>query len=128
MASSKLTKEFNNYLKVLKKKFKSNKMPATAIGAEYLSIRKKDFSGPPPDINSIAPKLKEELCKIGKIGYRNNVNTVGCCCEVRSANKILGAKNKLNPSCVTFTKAIRPRTGQVIQRCQNCVFVFGVEI
>lgn len=127
MPSIKLQEQLKNYIKILQKKFKKNRIPATAIGVEYLSTRKTDFSGPPPDVTAIPPKLLSSLGQLGKIGSRANGNTIGCCCEVRSANKILGPKKNLKPTDVIFTKAIRPRTGQHILRCQNCITVFGNE-
>lgn len=127
MASVQLQDKLKKYIKILLKKFKKNRLPATAIGAEFFSIQKTDFSGPAPDVNSISPKLNTSLVGIGGIGNRVNGNTIGCCCEVRSANKILGAKKHLEPTDVKFTKAIRPRTGQHILRCQNCIQVFGNE-
>lgn len=127
MASDEINKNLDNYIKILLKKYKKNTLPATAIGAEYLSYKKTDYSGPPPDKNSIAKKLLEKLNQLGGVGKKINNNVVGCCCEVRASNKILSKSINLPPNKITFTNAIRPRTGQIVKRCKNCEEVFGHE-
>ncbi|MDD2941767.1 MAG: hypothetical protein PHC51_02445 [bacterium] len=130
MASIEIEEKLKWYVGILKRKYKKNNLPATAIGAEYLKgerNKKTDRSGPPPDINSFAPLLKIKLDNLGGVGTKLNNNTLGCCCEVRAANKILGKFQKIPPELLVFTPAVRPRTGQVIKRCPNCIEVFGNE-
>lgn len=102
---------------------RSNKLPATIIGAEHKEIKKVDHSGQVP--NPLSPKLEKELTKIAPLGTKGIDNFVGCCCEVRASNQVIMTKNSVPISDIVFTRAIRPRTGQTIRRCQNCRQVFG---
>lgn len=99
----------------------TNNIPATIIGAEHGNLKKVDRSGPPPE--HIALNLESALVQIAPIGTKGLDNYVGCCAEVRSSNQILSIQ--IAPlSNIDFTDAIRPRTNQVIRRCQNCNQVF----
>ena len=82
-------------------------------------------SGPVPNASSIHPSLAGKLDQIGGLGAENAgaVGRVGCCGEVDAANQLLQQGSKLEN--IRFTDAIRPRTGQVIPRCENCTAVFG---
>jgi len=102
---------------------RSNKLPATIIGAEHKEIKKVDHSGKAP--NPLCNKLKKELIKIAPIGTKGIDNYVGCCCEVRASNQIISIRNSVPIDRIVFTLAKRPRTGQTIRRCQNCKQVFG---
>lgn len=103
---------------------RTNKLPATIIGAEYRGKKKVDKSGKVPD--PISPYLKRELEKIAPLGEVGHKYRIGCCCEARSSNQIL-LELSIPPSLkkIKFTNAIRPRTNQIINRCQNCQTVFG---
>lgn len=101
---------------------RTNKLPATIIGAEHGRRRKVDCSGPPPV--PMANSLNQALVQIAAIGTKGIDNYVGCCSEVRSSNQILLLEVAPIRN-IQFTKAIRPRTNQVINRCQNCQTVFG---
>jgi hypothetical protein len=101
---------------------RTNKLPATIIGAEHGRKMRVDSSGPPPD--PLAKSLRVPLEIIGSIGSKGIDNYIGCCCEVRASNQIL--LEVIAPiRNIQFTQAIRPRTGQVIRRCENCKQVFG---
>ena len=63
--------------------------------------------------------------KIAPLGEKGIDNYVGCCCEVRASNQIIMARPSVPISDLEFTRAIRPRTGQTIRRCQNCRQIFG---
>ncbi|RYE38381.1 MAG: hypothetical protein EOP48_27190 [Sphingobacteriales bacterium] len=87
-----------------------------------------DRSGKIP--NPISDRLKNELEKIAPLGSIGIKYPVGCCCEVRSSNQILSDLSPLQEKLVRlksikFTDAIRPRTNQIINRCENCKTVFG---
>lgn len=99
----------------------TNKIPATIIGAEHGRFKKVDRSGPVPD--PIANNLQNALVNIAPLGLMGIDNYVGCCAEVRSSNHILIVQEAPLRNIV-FTDAIRPRTNQLIRRCQNCVQVF----
>ncbi|MFV8271263.1 hypothetical protein ACNQGP_15190 [Flavobacterium sp. GT2N3] len=109
--------------KLFAKHKRTNKLPATIIGAEHLSNKEVAHSGKHP--NPICSKLEKELVKIAPLGKKGLDNYVGCCCEVRASNKIILLRPSVSIGDITFTRAIRPRTGQTIRRCQNCKQVFG---
>ncbi len=101
---------------------RTNKLPATIIGAEYAGMKKVDCSGRAP--TPLSNSLEDALLKIAPIGTKGKDNYVGCCCEVRASNQIL--QRRIAPlKNIQFTDAIRPRTNQVISRCLNCQTVFG---
>lgn len=124
MASAILARKVKRYREWLFSKYgRNNRIPKTVIGAEYRYKRQVDHSGPCP--NSIATKLKLELLKIAPLGTKGIDNYVGCCCEVRSSNKIMITDNRINITDIDFTDALRSKTGQVRKRCANCKAVFG---
>ena len=102
---------------------RSNKLPATIIGAEHREIKEVDHSGKVPA--PLCVKLTNELIKIGPLGAKGIDNYIGCCCEVRASNKIIQKRLSIPIKDIIFTRALRPRTGQIIRRCQNCRQVFG---
>jgi hypothetical protein len=122
MPSEQLKRKLRNYSTRLIRTFgRTNKLPATIIGAEHGRFRKVDRSGSAP--NPIANSLKDALELIAPIGTKGIDNFVGCCCEVRSSNQIL-LVTVAPIRNIDFTDAIRPRTNQIISRCQNCQTVF----
>lgn len=124
MTSAHLNKKLKQFSQDLFAKHKrSNKLPATIIGAEHREIRVVDHSGKHP--NPICSKLERELIKIAPLGTKGIDNYVGCCCEVRTSNQIITLRHSVPIIDIRFTKAIRPRTGQTIKRCQNCKKIFG---
>jgi hypothetical protein len=124
MASEILKRHLKRFTEDLFAKYgRTNKRSLTAIGAEHYSIRKVDHSGAPPQ--PLAPKLNEELIKIGALGTKGFDNYIGCCCEVRASNRIIMKRPSTPIKDIIFTAAIRPRTGQIIRRCKNCRQVFG---
>lgn len=124
MTSATLNRKLRHYSVKISKNFsRHNRLPATIIGAEYKDIQRLDYAGKVPD--PIDLKLKNELEKIAPLGTKGIDNFVGCCCEVRAANKILLQSKAATIEYIDFTVAIRPRTGQTIKRCKNCKKVFG---
>lgn len=71
------------------------------------------------------PILKTALNAIGNIGERNGCckNVIGACAEPKAAFEVI-----FNCHChikdLKFSKAIRPRTRQIVEYCQNCKRVF----
>ncbi|MBS1760098.1 MAG: hypothetical protein JST23_08255 [Bacteroidetes bacterium] len=123
MASEFLKRKLRQYsIDLIATHGRTNKLPATIIGAEHGRRRKVDCSGSPPV--PMANSLNQALIQIAPIGTKGIDNYVGCCCEVRSSNQILLAVEAPIRN-IQFTNAIRPRTNQVINRCQNCQSVFG---
>lgn len=124
MATEILNRKLKRYSELLYKKYgRSNKLPATIIGAEHNELKKVDHSGKPP--KPLANKLMKELIKIAPIGQIGHDYRVGCCCEVRASNQIILKKNSVPIRDIEFTLAKRPRTWQTIRRCLNCKQVFG---
>lgn len=123
MASEILYRKLRAFSENLFSTRRRNKLPATIIGAEYGRIKEVDHSGKVPD--SLCGKLQRELLKLGTIGERGIDNILGCCCEVRASNQIILKSPTTDIERIVFTKALRPRTGQTIRRCQNCRSVFG---
>jgi hypothetical protein len=122
--SSYINRKLQRFSQELFTRYKrSNKLPATIIGAEHKELRKVDHSGKVP--NPLVNKLERELIKIAPIGEKGIDNYVGCCCEVRASNQIFEIRQSIPIEDIVFTNAIRPRTGQTIRRCQNCRKVFG---
>jgi hypothetical protein len=69
MASVILNRKLKKFSEKLFTKYKrSNKLPATVIGAEHKEIKKVDHSGKVP--NPICSKLTKELIKIAPLGKK----------------------------------------------------------
>lgn len=94
------------------------------IGAYDISSGKTiaAFAGKIP--NDIHPKLIELANQIGGIGSYGLTerNTVGVCAEFQVVNRLLLSGSQFED--IRLTKAIRPRTGEVIPYCENCVAMF----
>ncbi|WP_291581487.1 hypothetical protein [Clostridium sp. UBA6640] len=75
--------------------------------------------------NNINSQLINKAKQIGGVGSKgvNRKNTVGACAEFRSVNQLLNTGNYIED--IRFTKAVRPRTGEVKPTCNNCLEVFG---
>jgi len=126
MASQALIRKLNNYSNDLIARYgRNNKLPATIIGAEFRGLKKVDKSGSIP--SPIAPYLKNELeNNLGILGNVGHKYRIGCCCEVHASNQIfLTPGINTNTRNIVFTEAKRPRTNQIINRCQNCQTIFG---
>ena len=71
------------------------------------------------------PGLQKRAEKIGGIGSRgvSSKNIVGVCAEFHVVNRLLLKGGKW--SDIKLTPAIRPRTGEIIPYCPNCLALFG---
>lgn len=124
MPSVELKNKLERYKDYLISKYgRTNRLPATIIGAEYNLKKRVAKNGNYPE--HIAPKLRVELLKLGVLGTKGLDNYIGRCCEVRSSNHILITDDGINIDEVNFTNALRPRTGGLIRRCKNCQAIFG---
>ena len=120
MASPQLERKNRNFALALRS---SGEYPATVVGAEYSYFKVVDKSG--PILPTILVKiLSKRLNKIGTLYDKVNGNTLGCCAEINSANKILLKRPSLEVNKITFSKALRPRTMQIVPVCQNCKETF----
>ena len=102
--------------------------PATAIGAVDPLTGKvvTTSNGAIPEV--IAPELKAYADKLGGLGVKTACgNTLGRCAEFRAANELLLSNPNLTLKDIKFTPAVRPRTGEVVPRCENCTNMFGAE-
>jgi hypothetical protein len=120
--------EYNR--KLVKKYDGSYLTPATSIGGIYSNS--KDIDHCQLLVDPIAQKLITRLSRLGKIGHKSTLcnNTIGSCCEVHVANNLIlkhPSPMNLEIDRIKFTRARRPRTNQYIERCPNCVHVFGKE-
>lgn len=78
--------------------------------------------------SQVAPELQAYADELGGLGVKTACgNTLGRCAEFRAANELLLSNPNLKLSDIKFTPAIRPRTGVVVPRCDNCTNIFGVE-
>lgn len=76
----------------------------------------------------IAPELQAYADKLGGLGVKTSCgNTLGRCAEFRAANELLLNNPNLKLKDIQFTQAVRPRTGEVVPRCENCTNIFGAE-
>ncbi len=125
--TSKLLGDANQQLKLYIGTFGKYK-PPTVIGAVDPLTGKivTSSSGSVPDV--IAPELRAYAEKLGGLGVKTACgNTLGRCAEFRAANELLLNNPGLRLSDIKFTPAIRPRTGEVVPRCENCTNIFGAE-
>lgn len=106
-------------------KFRIKKeFPAAVIGAKgsYTSYVEKSGRN---NSDILFGKLRTKLLTIGNLYERKNGNILGCCAEVQAANKVLLKSRYMNLNSIVFSNAIRPRTMQIIKRCQNCEITFS---
>jgi hypothetical protein len=102
----------------------AGQFPSTISAAEDISTGavSAKASAAPPAI--VAPELAAAAEPLGGVGARTTCgNIVGACSEFQAANDLLLNGSKLTN--IRVTQAIRPRTGQVVPRCANCVAMFG---
>lgn len=102
--------------------------PPTVIGAvDPLTGRiVTTSSGAVP--TTIAPELQAYADKLGGLGVKTTCgNTLGRCAGFRAANELLLSNPRLKLNDIKFTPAVRPRTGEVVPRCENCTNIFGAE-
>ena len=77
-----------------------------------------------PQNNEFHKVLEETLCNLGAIGKKSDKPgrrfVIGNCAEQHAANIFMKHfhVNSLNVLC--FSKAMRPRTTQIIDYCDNC--------
>lgn len=101
------------------------KKKSMAVGAYDQSTGKMiaAFAGEIPQ--RIHPELRKRAETIGGIGSHglSNKNTVGVCAEFHVVNSLLLGGSKW--SDIKLTPAIRPRTGEKMPYCSNCLAMFG---
>ncbi|MCF5901906.1 MULTISPECIES: hypothetical protein [Aeromonas] len=116
-----------------KRQYKTNIRDFVACTIASKSNKFYSFGSSHRTLNNYHPELQTLLeSQLGKIGTQSNKsaskNIIGKCAEVKSANIILTTDKSCSISDLDFTPAIRPRTLEVINRCPNCVKIFGKEL
>ena len=103
----------------------NGKKKSMAVGAYDIVTGKTtaSFAGEPP--SDIHPELRRKAEAIGGIGSRGLTerNSVGVCAEFHAVNKLLLAG--VSWSNIRLTRATRPRNGEYMPYCANCVALFS---
>lgn len=88
------------------------------------SHKKDELKGLHPEI---VCELKKRLGPIGKNSSNGCKNGIGCCAENFAASEVLKKMNCSHYvlSNLSFTKAFRPRTGEMFDWCLNCKTMFS---
>ncbi len=105
--------------------------PAMAAICYDLSRYKKrsSFSYYPTssDYQTVA-ELKNKLLELGEIGMHTtktgSSNIIGNCAEQHAADLFMKRYRSFHLQNLYFSKALRPRTKQVFDPCENCKYVF----
>lgn len=77
--------------------------------------------------NTYVDRLKLALLKLGNLGKKSSngcKNAIGHCAENHAANRVLKKHGSTGCKQLVFSKAIRPRTGEIIPYCDNCKTIF----
>jgi hypothetical protein len=75
----------------------------------------------------VAPQLQTVVKQLGGLGAKVDNITVGACSEFNAANSLLLQYPNLLPNMLQWSKAIRPKTMKIIDRCHVCTKMFGAE-
>lgn len=121
-----LDQKLTEYIVSLREMTKRNRFPGAVVCAELKLIpdwkngRSQKFAPSP-----LASQLRSKLIKLGPINSIINGNPVGGCAEVHASSPLL-IQDEINYDVehLNFSKAIRPRTGEVKEMCTNCQSVF----
>lgn len=111
-----------NYAILLRNK---GERPAAVIQAKALRTWKFGKSG--KVAFPLAGKLENKLLSLGEIGTKRFTSSIGYCAEVAASNRLLlqPAFKNFQTKDIIFSPALRPRTMQVVPRCQNCIDTFN---
>lgn len=84
------------------------------------TLKKAAHSHYPNNSDKWNPVLRHQMECIGKIGYR----LIGNCAEQHAANNYMNNFHENSLNQLYFSEALRPRTKQVIEYCNNCKDIF----
>lgn len=98
------------------------KKPAVAISAEHNGTYFNDYTRHCD--SCINNKLRKKLRELGNLYTHNDINVIGKCAEVNVANQILEVDSTVALNTIEFSEALRPRTKQIVNRCDNCIKTF----
>lgn len=77
----------------------------------------------------IKDPLRSEIEKLGRIGERRNdgscLNILGRCAEQHAASTLQNRRHSTTPpASLQLSKAMRPRTMEIVEYCKNCKDIF----
>ena len=110
---------------------KLQKYHAAFVGAEYNQYF--GFAANQPyktekELNKLLDtRLKKKLLSLGKLAHKRKGNYLGNCAEVHASDKVLKQHYKIRVDQISFTKAYRCRTMQIIPYCFNCLDTFNLK-
>lgn len=86
---------------------------------------KRGYSHSPKGIkwNETLKKKMERLAPIGK-RPRKESYIIGNCAEQHAGNNYMNAYHEKDLRQLRFSDAVRPRTMQVFEACENCKYIF----
>lgn len=105
-------------------------LPAAAVTCSNGSYKVSDYSrGVRAD--HVKEPLRSEIEALGSIGERRNDgschNTLGQCAEQHAASTLQNRKySSTPPAHLQFSKAMRPRTMEIVEYCKNCKDIFNL--
>lgn len=105
-------------------------LPAAAVTCSNGKHRVSDYSRG-VDETHVREPLKSAIEALGRIGkYRDDRschNALGHCAEQHAASTLQNQHHSTtDPKRLGFSKAIRPRTMEVIDYCKNCKDIFNL--
>ena len=105
-------------------------LPAAAVTCSNGSHKASEYSRGVKEAHVLEP-LRSEIEKLGRIGERRNDgscnNTLGRCAEQHAASTLQNRKYSYTPPArLQFSKAMRPRTMEVVEYCKNCKDIFNL--
>lgn len=103
-------------------------LPAAAVTCSNGSHKASDYSRDMFAAHVEQP-LRSEIEKLGRIGERRKDgscnNTLGRCAEQHAASTLQNRKYSTTPPVrLQFSKAMRPRTMEIVEYCKNCKDIF----
>lgn len=105
-------------------------LPAAAVTCSNGSRKVSDYSRG-VRAEHVKNPLKSEIEKLGRLGERRNgggcSNTLGRCAEQHAASTLQNRKYSYSPPArLQFSKAMRPRTMEIVEYCKNCKDIFNL--
>lgn len=73
--------------------------------------------------NLLLKRINDKKLSLGAIGITSK-NTIGNCAEQHTANNLATLYTDTDLDKIVFSKAIRPRTGEIRDYCDNCLTLF----
>lgn len=105
-------------------------LPAAAVTCSNGAHKVSDYSRGVM-AEHVKPPLKDRIEALGQIGERRDdgscKNVLGRCAEQHAASTLQNRKHSQTPpNRLQFSKALRPRTMEVVDYCKNCKDIFNL--